>query len=146
MRKAGCLAVAAFLTDRVVKILSAGIPEQGTVLIPGILGLRQARNTGMAFSLFAGHPVLLGLMSAGIIFGAFLILRGKELRSLTLCGLMLMLGGAAGNLIDRLLSGYVPDMIEFLWTDFAVFNIADACLVIGCGLVILDLIKGEKHG
>ena len=100
----------------------------------------------MAFSLFTGHPVLLGAMSVGIILGAFLFLRGKQLRFLTLQGLMLMLGGAAGNLFDRLWRGYVPDMIELLWTDFAIFNIADACLVIGCGLVMLDLIIGERHG
>ena len=146
MGKAGCLAAAVFLTDRVVKILSVRIPEKGMVLIPGILGLRQAKNTGMAFSLFAGHPILLGTISAGIILGAFLFLRGKQLRPMALQGLMLMLGGAAGNLFDRLWRGYVPDMIEFLWTDFAIFNVADACLVVGCGLVLLDLIKGEKHG
>ena len=59
---------------------------------------------------------------------------------------MMMLGGAAGNMVDRFLTGFVPDMIEFLFIRFAVFNVADACLVIGCALVIIDLIRGEKHG
>ena len=44
------------------------------------------------------------------------------------------------------LTGYVPDMLEFLFVDFAVFNVADACLVIGCGLAVLDLFREGKHG
>ena len=68
------------------------------------------------------------------------------LPGLTVTGLMMMLGGAAGNLADRLLSGYVPDMIEFLFIRFAVFNVADACLVTGCGLVIWNLFRGKENG
>ena len=116
------------------------------MLIPGILGLTPARNTGMAFSLLSGHPWLLAGLSLVMIAGAFLFLRGKQLSPLTRTGLMLMLGGALGNLADRLVLGWVPDMIEFLFVRFAVFNVADACLTVGCGLVILDLFRGEKHG
>ena len=54
---------------------------------------------------------------------------------------MMMLGGALGNMLDRFLTGFVPDLIEFLFVRFAVFNLADACLVIGCGLVIIDLFR-----
>ena len=80
-------------------------------------------------------------MTALLIAGAFLFLRGKRLTPLCRVGLMMMLGGALGNMLDRFLTGFVPDLIEFLFVRFAVFNLADACLVIGCGLVIIDLFR-----
>ena len=73
-----------------------------------------------------------------MIAAAFVILRKKAIRPLPMAGLMLMLGGAAGNMADRFLTGYVPDMIELLFVRFAIFNVADACLCVGCGLVILS--------
>ena len=140
------IAGAVFLADRGTKLLWDRIPAGGRTLIPGVIGLYPARNTGMAFSLFSGQPWLPGLLSLGIIAAAFFFLRGKELSRLTRTGLMMMLGGAAGNLADRFFTGSVPDLFEFLFVRFAVFNVADACLVIGCGLVMLDLFRGEKHG
>ena len=146
MRKEAWTAAGVFLADRLTKALSVRIPPEGTALIPGVLGLRQARNTGMAFSLLSGHPLLLGILSLAILAGAFLALRGRKLSGLARTALALMLGGALGNLADRLLTGYVPDMLEFLFVDFAVFNVADACLVTGCGLAVLDLFREGKHG
>ena len=146
MGRKGGIAVAVFLADRIAKILSEKMLTGSVCLIPGVLGLRPARNTGMAFSLLSGHPVLLAILSLGIVAGAFGIFRKKKLNPLSRTGLMMMLGGAAGNLADRLLTGYVPDMIEFLFVRFAVFNIADACLVIGCGLTMWDLLRGKEDG
>ena len=133
-------AAAVFAADRVTKILAVNIPEDGTVLIPGVLGLRYAENRGIAFSLFSGRPWLLGLLSLAIITAAFLYLRGKKIHPLALAGLMMMLGGAAGNMADRFFLGYVPDMIEFLFVNFAIFNVGDACLCVGCALVIFRLL------
>ena len=141
MKKDCWIALLVFAADRATKLLWSGIPPEGVVLIPGILGLYPARNTGMAFSLCSGHPWLLGMLSAAILTGAFLFLRKKPLRRLTSVGLMMMGGGAAGNMADRFLTGYVPDLFEFLFVRFAVFNVADACLVTGCGLVILSLLR-----
>lgn len=146
MWRKGWIAAAVFLADRITKLLSETMLKGSVSLIPGVLGLRPARNTGMAFSLLSGHPVLLGILSLGIVAGAFWVFRKKKLNPLSQTGLMMMLGGATGNLADRLLTGYVPDMIEFLFVRFAVFNIADACLVIGCGLVIWDLLRGKENG
>ncbi len=138
--------MAVFLADRGTKLLWDRIPAGGMVLIPGVIGLYPVRNTGMAFSLFSGRPWLLGLLSLAVIAVAFFFLRGKDVSRLAGTGLMMMLGGAAGNLTDRLLAGSVPDMIEFLFVRFAVFNVADACLVIGCALVMMDLLRSKKHG
>lgn len=145
MRKEIWIAPAVFAADRVCKILAERIPPGGKVLIPGILGLRYTRNTGMAFSLFSGHPWLLGLLSLLIVAGAFRFLWKKEIPPLPFIGLMLMLGGAAGNMADRLFGGSVPDMIELLFVRFAVFNPADMALTIGCAMMMLHLIFGRSQ-
>ena len=138
------IAAAIFIADRVTKILAPRIPEDGQALIPGVLGLRYAENKGIAFSLLSGMPWALGLVSLLIIAAVFFFLRGKKLRTMTLTGLMMMLGGAAGNMADRFIHGFVPDMIEVLFVEFAVFNVADMFLCIGCGLVILQLLFGRE--
>ena len=126
--------------DRITKELAPGIPEGGVTLIPGVLGLRYAENRGIAFSLLSGAPRLLGVLSLALIAAGFLWLRKKELKPFPLFALALMAGGAAGNMIDRLVRGYVPDMIEALFVRFPVFNIADAALTAGCVLVIASLL------
>ena len=113
-----CIAAGVFAADRLTKILSAGIPAEGQVLIPGVIGLRRAENYGIAFSLLSGRPWLLGLLSLVIIAAAFFFLRGRKLHPLTTAGLMMMLGGAAGNMVDRLIHGAVPDMIEVLCKNY----------------------------
>ncbi len=137
------IAAAVFVIDRIAKMLCGGIPPEGIAVLPGIVGLRYAENTGMAFSLFSGQPWLLGLLSLLVIAGAFLYLRKKKIPRLPSIGLMLMLGGAAGNMVDRFVTGYVPDMIEFLFVNFAVFNVADMGLTVGCALVIIGLLRSS---
>ena len=70
---------AVFAADRVTKILAVGIPPEGIPLIPGVVRLRYAENTGAAFSMLSGHPWLLGVLSLLIIAGAFLFLRKKNI-------------------------------------------------------------------
>ena len=137
------VAAAVFIADRVTKILAPGIPENGVVLIPGVIGLRYAENRGIAISLLSGAPWALGVVSLLIIAAAFFCLRGKKLQPLALTGLMMMLGGAAGNMVDRFVHGFVPDMIEVLFVNFAIFNVADTFLCIGCGLVIISLLRKD---
>ena len=130
--------------DRISKELAAGLPGDGIVLIPGVLGLRYAQNTGAAFSLLAGQPRLLGILSLAVIAAGFLWLRKKPLAAFPLAALALMAGGAAGNMIDRLARGYVPDMIEALFVNFPVFNVADSCLTVGCGMLMISLLFRKK--
>ena len=139
----GLIAVFVLAADRITKALAAGIPAEGVTLVPGLIGLRYTRNTGAAFSLLSGHPWLLGVISLLVIIGAALFLRKKKLSVLLKTGLMMMLGGAAGNMIDRFATGYVPDMIEFLFMRFAVFNVADTFLCVGCALVAIGLLTQE---
>ena len=133
-------AAAVLAADRITKELAPGIPEGGVALIPGVLGLRYAENRGIAFSLLSGAPRLLGVLSLALIAAGFLWLRKKELKPFPLFALALMAGGAAGNMFDRLIRGYVPDMIETRFISFPVFNAADSCLVVGCILLIISLL------
>ena len=134
------IVIAVLIADRITKELAPGIPAEGITLIPGVIGLRYAENLGAAFSMLSGHPRLLGILSLAVIAGGFIWLRKKEIRPLPLTGLALMAGGAAGNMFDRLIRGYVPDMIETRFITFPVFNAADSCLVVGCILLIISLL------
>lgn len=132
------------IADRITKDLAPNLPREGTVLLPGLLGLRYTENLGMAFSLFSGKPFLLGVLSLAVIIAVILYVRKKEFAPLPLTALLMMFAGAAGNMVDRFFTGYVPDMIEFLFVDFAIFNIADAALTIGCVLLIFSLLFRKK--
>ena len=132
--------VIVLVIDRITKELAFGIPEGGITIIPGVIGLRYAENVGAAFSMLSGAPRLLGVLSLALIVGGFIWLRKKTFRTPALTGLALMAGGAAGNMFDRLIRGFVPDMIETRFMNFPVFNAADSCLVIGCMLLIISLL------
>ena len=138
------LFIAILIADRISKDLAVNLPREGTVLIPGFLGLRYAENLGAAFSMLSGKPFLLGILSLVVIVAAVLLTRKKELAPLPLTTLLMMLSGAAGNMIDRFFTGYVPDMIEFLFFDFPIFNIADTALTVGCVLLIFSLLFRKK--
>ena len=138
------LMIAVLITDRVTKELAAGIPAEGIALLPGVIGLRYAENRGIAFSMLNGYPRLLGALSLALIAAGYLWLRKKELAAFPLTGLALMAGGAAGNMLDRLIRGSVPDMIELQFIRFPVFNVADSCLTAGCALVIISLLFRPK--
>ena len=106
-------------------------PSGPVTLIPGVLGLRYAENTGMAFSMFAGRSWLLGLCSLGLLVLAWLFLRRYEMGKVAGAAAMLMLGGAVGNLVDRFFTGYVVDMFDLEFMSYPIFNLADIFVVIG---------------
>ena len=139
MRKIGWIAAAVVIADQLVKALSLRLTERVT-LIPGVLALTCTENTGMAFSLFSGRAWGLGVVSAVCILVGWLVLRRYTLGRWSRTGAMLMLGGALGNMIDRFLRGYVVDMFQTLFVEFAIFNVADAALTVGTVLMAISLI------
>ena len=139
MKRYGWIAAAVLAADQLVKALARTLTEPVT-LIPGVIGLRYSENTGMAFSLLNQHTWLLTLLSIAMIAVGWLVLRRYTLGRLSRIAAMLMLGGAVGNLIDRLLVGYVVDMFELLLFRFAIFNVADLSLTVGCALRAVSLL------
>lgn len=131
------------LADQLVKLWVMGnIPLHGFLpFLPQVLGLTYVRNTGASFSLLADHTWLLVILSAvSSVVVAVLLVKRFLPRPMGMLGLALVLGGAVGNLIDRVRLGYVVDMFQTLFIDFAIFNVADVGIVIGGVLVMLYLL------
>ncbi|MGE5508691.1 MAG: signal peptidase II [Chitinophagales bacterium] len=114
-------------------------------LIPGLLQVRLAHNTGAAFSLLAGRTPLLILIGVVAVawLGWHLRRAGGESRWLRL-GLALAGGGAVGNLLDRIRLGYVVDFFDLRGYP-AIFNLADLAIVAGIGLLLIDLWREEAR-
>ena len=138
------IAALVIILDRISKELAPLLPPSGITIIPGVLALRYTENQGAAFSLLSGYPRLLGVLSLAVLVAGFLWLRKKPLSRFPLTALALMAGGAAGNMFDRLIRGFVPDMIEPLFINFPVFNLADSCLTVGCVLMFISILCRPK--
>ncbi len=120
-------------------------------VIDGFFRLVHVRNTGMAFSLFHDADAwfrdyaLPGVQFA-VIAALVLMLRRMEVGGLGRVALALILGGAAGNLVDRLLHGYVTDFLDFYVgaLHWPAFNVADSAITVGAGLLILESVLGRR--
>ena len=128
------LAVLLVVLDQAVKYLVlTHIPLYGSVpFIPYILELTYVQNTGAAFSIMSEHTWLLTLMS--LVMSAVLavaVWKKFFTHPFGRIALTMVLAGAVGNLIDRAVRGFVVDMFHTLFMHFAVFNVADICVVVG---------------
>lgn len=119
--------------------------------ITGFFDLVFAHNTGAAFSLFADQPgwqrgFFITIASVAVIVILYLLRRSSG-STLARFALSLILGGALGNLIDRLMLGYVVDFLSFhLGTYYwPAFNVADSAITVGAVLLIWDSLKQPKH-
>ena len=122
-------------------ILTTFTPGESLPLLPGALHLTYVQNTGAAFGLFKGQQIVfIGVSLLVIVWVAREFLRRPgALTSSTLWGYALVLGGAAGNLIDRLRFGFVVDFIDVrIWP---VFNIGDSAITIGVALLLWHALK-----
>jgi len=121
------------LLDQLFKrwiVITLAVHENIT-LIDGVIGITHVKNTGAAFSILSDQRwILVGIAFVACILLVTILLRYNEGFWGTL-GLAALLGGAAGNLIDRLFYGYVVDMFEPLFINFAIFNIADIFITLG---------------
>ena len=117
-------------------------------IIPGLLNLTRVHNYGAAFGLlnaadFPFKTVVLSIVAAVALLALTVYASTLPVEQLLArIGLALIVGGAAGNLIDRLSAGYVVDFVDFYWRDwhFWAFNVADAAITVGVGFMILDLL------
>jgi signal peptidase II len=144
---AGIVAVVTTVLDHATKLWAVRVLRphgRPMEVIAGFFNLRYTENTGSAFGLFQGQSGILTVIGlAALAFVAYLLYRNPKARHRSVVALGLILGGAIGNILDRIIRGYVVDFVDwyagsFLWP---AFNIADAALVAG---VIMILIWPEK--
>jgi signal peptidase II len=141
--------------DQVTKalIVSALALHDGSEVIPGFFDLTRVHNAGAAFGMmntmnFPFKTAILAIVAtvalAGLAAYAAML---PESQRLARIGLAMIVGGAAGNLIDRIRQGYVVDFVDLYWRDwhFWAFNVADAAITVGVALMILDILGIGRH-
>ena len=112
--------------------------------LPGLIRFYHTRNTGAAFSMFSDNRWVFMVFSViAMMIMTYLLVKFHGRHWLLSVSLAAVLGGGIGNMIDRVLSGYVVDFLDFQFMKFAVFNVADIFVCVGCGLMILDVILSE---
>ena len=143
------------VADQVTKAIvnaSIGLYDSTTV-IPGLLDLVHVRNEGVAFGLLNNTDLpyktaITTLLALTALAGIALYARQLQEREwVARLGLACILGGAVGNLIDRVRQGYVLDFVDVYWKSwhFWAFNVADAAITIGAILVFVDLLLVRSH-
>lgn len=143
------------ILDQVSKALvraELGLHESITV-IPGFMDFTHVRNTGAAFGMlnaadFPGKTILIGVVAcAGLLGIGIYSARLPREQLWARLGLALILGGAAGNLIDRITEGSVVDFVDvyFGGWHFWAFNVADSAITVGVSIILLDLLLAGAH-
>ena len=153
--KAFALAAAVFALDRATKwLIETHVSVQDThSVIPGFFDIVHSTNRGVAFSLFHDSTspwrttLLIAVALVALVVVCALILRSSGSDRLTLYGLGLILGGALGNVFDRIVWGGVTDFLDFYVGSlhWPAFNVADSAVVVGSGLLLLDLLKPKRE-
>ncbi|HKV04271.1 MAG TPA: signal peptidase II [Candidatus Acidoferrales bacterium] len=151
----GILASAVLAADQASKHAVEELTSLGSVrvVVPGLINLVHTSNPGVAFGLLADSqmpwraPLLIGFSVAVIGLIVWLLATGRAGGWLGECGMTLILGGAAGNLLDRMLRRTVTDFIDFHVGEhhWYTFNLADSAIVLGAALVVLELLRDWRH-
>ena len=149
------IALTVFILDRVTKwlVIRHIVLEDSVPVIPGFFRLTHLENPGAAFSLFADSPsalttgLLIAVSVTALAVVALLLWRRRNTFNFTTVALALIMGGALGNLWDRLSDGKVTDFLDFYigahhWPPF---NLADSAIVAGALLLMLRMLRKEKQ-
>ena len=150
MKKISLISILVFFIDRVTKILISNNFDLNVrnKIINKFFYITNCHNTGAAFSIFSGNVLFLILITLIVLYLIYKTLKDKtNMSKITYISYGLLFGGIVGNLFDRLIFGYVIDFLDFqiFKFDFAVFNIADAAIVIGA-IMLLIFEGSEKSG
>jgi signal peptidase II len=149
------IALAVLLLDRITKwAISQTIPLEDAInIIPGFFRLTHLENTGAAFSLFADSPspfrttLLIAFSVAALAVISVLLWKDRSVFHSGTLALSLILGGAVGNLWDRVSDGKVTDFLDFYigthhWPPF---NVADSAIVVGALLLFMRMLRKTPH-
>ena len=122
------------ILDQTAKLFAAGLlPSVRTIpIIEDIFHLTYVENTGAGFGAFSGYTWILTVLTLLVILAVVIYVVVKRPKNYTLLtALTFMIGGAVGNVIDRIRLGYVIDFFDFRIIDFPVFNVADCFITVG---------------
>lgn len=140
------IAAAVIVFDRVIKklVVSNMVPWETIPVIEDIFHFTYVQNRGAAFSMWQGQWLVIIVLPLAVITIGFILihLMRNKWDKLMLTSVAMICGGGLGNLIDRMMLGYVVDMFDF--RVFPVFNIADIFICVGCGLMVLDVLFFER--
>ena len=135
--------------DQLVKWTIVSNIKLGEVkgFIPSIMSLTYLQNTGAAFSILENQQWLFTIITLLVIGGAiWYLIKNIKGSFWLISGLTLIIAGGLGNFIDRLRQGFVVDMFQVDYINFAVFNVADTYLTFGVLIMLLVIIKEETNG
>ena len=149
------ISLAAIVLDQLTKFwIVANIPNGGSITVLPVLNIFHTYNPGAAWSMFANAGGAQRWVFSGLALVVSVVLvywlRRLSLASqkLLIAGLTLILGGAIGNVLDRLRIGHVVDFVQVHWGDsfFPTFNVADSAISVGAAFVVLDaLLEGLRE-
>ena len=136
------------IVDQILKIfISSKVTlNSGFILIKNLLSITLVHNSGAAFSILSGNRLLLIVIGVLALVGISLYLNSLDyINGYDMFVYSLLIGGVVGNLIDRIVHGFVIDYISLniFGYNFPVFNFADICIVISIVLIIINTIKGD---
>jgi signal peptidase II len=124
-------------------IATTYLPDESRIVVPHVVYLTYVQNSHGAFGLFGSHPLLLAAFASAVLIGFFLWYRNTGNAGLTThIAFGLILGGAIGNIADRMRLTYVVDFIDFRW--WPVFNVADSAITIGVVLLLVRMLIHDK--
>lgn len=142
------VAAVVFLLDRWTKtiVLRSFLPGESRLVIPHLLWWTYVQNTHGAFGMFGNSPLLLIVLAVIVLAVFTYAFRDAVRRSkLVRVAFGMIVGGAIGNIVDRFQHRWVVDFIDFrtIWPN--VFNVADACITVGVGLLVLSQLIRERR-
>ena len=116
------------------------------VLVPGFFSLFYIQNKGAAWGIFEGKMVFFYIITVLVVGYLVYTFHKYPIKSkLVGYSFSLILAGASGNFIDRLLNGFVVDMFRLDFINFPIFNVADVCLTVGVALMIIHVLFFEEN-
>lgn len=139
---------ASVILDQATKLLVVNTMDYGQpiVFIKNIFSFQYIHNYGAAWGMFSNHRwVFMLITSLALIAMPIILYRYRKLHFLFGLSLSLFIGGAIGNMIDRVFLGYVVDFLEFTFIDFPIFNVADICVVCGAIIMMVYVIFFDKE-
>lgn len=148
MKKILPISLLLIVIDQVVKILviSKLALQQSIIIINNFFNITYVRNTGAAWSILSGNVLLLIMISVlALVAIYYYLIKDKYLNKIDIVSYSMLIGGIIGNLIDRIVHGYVIDYLDFkiFNYNFPIFNIADTLIVISIIIIGISLIVGE---